>query len=206
MLLLSYLVPRLYERGYRMRIDRRGNRITSIAVPACGIAFRDICKLLAASTNLRKFGQLFNLPQEKAHFPFAALKSVADLKRPRLPVDRESWQSDLGFKSTQLDERQLQATIEEAERLFHQANCQSLGDYLETYLRLDVDILLKASQEWRRQLFRLTGLDFVDCSKYTMSSLSYTAGLKKMEADLRIGQFFPNNSQHYRLLRQGMRG
>ena len=50
------------------------------------------------------------------------------------------------------------------------------------------------------------GVDFVDAARFTISSLSYDAGLREWERRLRLGCFFPNNSQHYRLLRMGMRG
>ena len=46
----------------------------------------------------------------------------------------------------------------------------------------------------------------VGAEKFTISSLAYTAGLKHMEKNQRLGNFFPNNDQLYRLLRQGMRG
>ena len=81
-----------------------------------------------------------------------------------------------------------------------------MGDYLSTYLWLDVEILYKASQAWRKTLSSVTGLDFVQARKYTISGLSYAAGLKVWEKNLRVGCFAVNNSQIYRLLRRGMRG
>ena len=200
-LLFSYLVPRLFELGYRPRVERRGNRITSITT-RCGVTFRDVTKLLAPSMNLRKFGQLFGLEQKKAHFPFALLTGVDDLKISRLPgsADDPVWQSSLSFKKTTQEE------VDEALQLFAEAGCQNLGDYLAAYLRLDVEILHKATVSWKRQLYRVIGVDFVDARRFTISSLSYDAGLRVWESKLRVGCFFPNNSQHYRLLRRGMRG
>jgi hypothetical protein len=96
--------------------------------------------------------------------------------------------------------------IAEAQALFEEAGCKSLGDYLRAYLKLDVDILYLATQEWRRSLKRLVGIDFVESSKFTISSLSNLGGQKCLSRHLRLGNFFPNNSQHYRLLRNGMRG
>lgn len=204
MLLQQFLVPYLFEQRLRPRIEKSGNRVTTIGVSKYKIKFRDVSKLLAPSTNLRKFGKLFDLEQCKAHFPFSILQTLADLERPELPKEDACWRSELGG-STQTVE-QLAQIKSEAEELFCKANCKSVGDYLRTYLLLDVDILYKATQAWRRQLKSLTGLDFVECSKFTISSLSYTAGLKHMEKNGRIGHFFPNNSQAYRLLRLGMRG
>ena len=164
------------------------------------IVFRDVTKLLAPSTNLRSFGKLFGLEQSKAHFPFGILTSVQVLKEKRLPEDKSVWKSDLPGVPVGKKE------ISEALELFERAGCSNIGDYLEAYLRLDVLVLLQATQKWRMHLKEVIGLDFLETRKFTISSLSYTAGLKEAEARLRIGSFFPNNSQNYRLLRAGMRG
>jgi len=157
-----------------------------------------VTKLLAPSTSLDKFGKLFGLEQKKAHFPFSLLRSVKDLDIPRLPDRVEDWTSDLtGGKSFS------QADLEEAQALFAEASCTNLGDYLKAYLKLDVEILYQAAQCWRRQLSAVVGVDFVEAEKFTISSLSYYAGLKSERTQR---SFFPNNSQHYRLLRRGMRG
>jgi len=200
-LLSSYLVPHLFERGFQPRIEKKGNKIMQIRTRN-NVCFRDITKLLAPSTNLRKFGELFGLQQAKAHFPFGILNSVSVLSRPDLPADPASWESDLH----QFDAEAFSSKLSEAQALFAEAKCSNLGDYLKAYLILDVEILYHATQKWRRELKTVIGLDFVESRKFTISSLSYTAGLKNMEANLRIGSFFPNNSQHYALLRQGMRG
>ena len=176
--------------------------MTSITLRS-GIAFRDVTKMLAPSTNLRKFGRLFGLEQEKAHFPFSMLDSVEVLKtESRLPPFGDPrWKSELsgGASLTRQD-------VEAAHQLFDRAGCLNLGDYLASYLWLDVEILYKATQAWRKTLTQLIGLDFVQSKKFTISSLSYTAGLKTWETFQRIGTFAVNNSQHYRLLRRGMRG
>lgn len=208
-LLSSYLVPQLFEQGYNPQIERKGNKVSQISVSAVGISFRDVTKLLAPSTNLRNFGKLFNLEQSKAHFPFKILTGVKALEQPRLPSELEAWIDDLfkfGRGLTTQDETEVRTKMREAEKLFEEAKCQTVGDYLRHYLKLDVQILYDATQGWRRQLYQLVGIDFVASRKFTISSLSYTAGLKFAERKARIGNFFPNNSQHYRLLRQGMRG
>lgn len=204
MLLLQFLVPLLYEQKLNPRVEKKGNRVTTIAIAKAGVKFRDVSKLLAPSTNLRKFGQLFSLEQCKAHFPFGALRSVKDLERVGLPEDDSSWRSELA--GPEQSGESLARIKAEANELFRKAGCNTMGDYLKAYLILDVEILYKASQEWRRQLKSLIGMDFVECKKFTISSLSYTAGLKNMEKNRRLGHFFPNNSQMYRLLRLGMRG
>lgn len=196
----SYLVPYLFEKGYGPKMEKRGNKVSNIKTRN-GTSFRDITKLLAPSTNLRNFGKLFNLEQAKAHFPFGILTSVGVLNLPSLPSDPDSWKSDLtgGDKITR-------EQISEAQELFDSAGCRNLGDYLRAYLKLDVVILYKATQEWRKTLKTYVGIDFVETGKYTISSLSNLAGLKSSASQQHIGTFFPNNSQVYRLLRNGMRG
>jgi len=201
-LLLGHLVPILFELGHRPRLLKRGGKVTSVALK-CGVVFRDITKMLAPGTNLRKFGRLFGLEQEKAHFPFSLLSSVRVLEDvTELPPHGDpAWNSELTSGS-----RLSVQEVEDAHRLFREAGCKNLGEYLAAYLWLDVEILYRATQQWRRNLLELIGLDFVQDRKFTISSLSYTAGLKTWEGKLRIGSFAVNNSQHYRLLRKGMRG
>jgi len=199
-LLESYLVPYLFEKRFRPKLERRGNKLTTIRT-RCGITFRDVVKLLAPSTNLRSFGALFNLEQKKAHFPFGLLNSVKVLRQPSLPTNPELWKSELSGAASVGP-----AEIIEAQKLFEEANCKSVGDYLKAYLKLDVDILYLATQQWRRALKPLVGVDFVESSKFTISSLSNLGGQKCLARNLRLGNFFPNNSQNYRLLRNGMRG
>jgi hypothetical protein len=199
-LLQSYLVPHLYECKYRPKLEKRGNKVTSISTRV-GIVFRDVVKLLAPSTNLRSFGKLFDLEQAKAHFPFGILTSVESLKRVGLPDDLADWKSELtGGSGITADD------VAEAKRLYEQANCKNIGDYLAAYLKLDVDILYEATQKWRLQLKELVDVDFVEARKFTISSLSYYAGARCSVHHRQIGSFFPNNSQTYRLLRLGMRG
>ena len=201
-LLTGYLVPYLFEKGLRPRLEKSGNKVTVIKVLKCGVTFRDVMRLLSPGTSLKQFGQLFNLQQAKAHFPFGLLTGVEALSLPELPRDPEQWRSDLSTSK----EAVSQAEIDEAIGLFFQAGCKNLGDYLRTYLRLDVDILYKATQGWRRKIAEEIGVDFVQTGKFTISSLSSFAGDVNASKNLHVGQFFPNSSAVYRLLRKGMRG
>jgi hypothetical protein len=181
-------------------MEKRGNKVTQIRTNL-GVSFRDVTKLLAPSTNLRSFGKLFNLEQVKAHFPFAMLTSVKVLTRKNLPTNLKDWNSDLTGS-----EKITAAQVDEAQELYRQAGCRNLGDYLKAYLKLDVIILYKATQEWRKTLKQYVDIDFVETGKFTISSLSNLAGHKAAAIKKRIGTFFPNNSQIYNILRSGMRG
>ena len=193
-------MPHLYESKFIPKLEKKGNKVTSISTRV-GIVFRDVVKLLAPSTNLRSFGKLFDLEQAKAHFPFGLLTSVNVLKRSGLPENPEDWKSELtGGPAITVED------IQEAKALYVDAECQNLGDYLAAYLKLDVDILYLATQKWRQQLKELVDIDFVESRKFTISSLSYLAGTKCAVRNRQIGSFFPNISQMYRLLRLGMRG
>lgn len=202
-LLFQFLVPRLVELGQAPRVCKKGNRVTSI-VARSGVEFRDIARLLAPTTSLKKFGQLFGLEQAKAHFPFAYLTSVARLADDRLPTDLDLWRSEL--TGPDLTEQDLKEIVGEAQRLYDQLECKSVGDYLAGYLNLDVEILHEGALRWIATLENVLGINFIEAGKFTISSLSYTAGLKSAESRLQIGSFFPNNSQLYSVLRLGMRG
>ena len=201
-LLTNYLIPYLFEKRLNPSIEKNGNKVNVIKVKKCHVAFRDVVKLLSPGTSLKQFGQLFNLEQAKAHFPFAILTGVDSLKVPQLPSRLEDWHSDLSSSKQPLTLKD----VEEAHRLFRMSNCQNVGDYLQTYLRLDVDILYKATQGWRATIAKEIGVDFVQDAKFTISSVSNFAGDLCTSKNLQIGQFFPNSSAVYRLLRKGMRG
>jgi len=194
----------MFETKQRPKVEKRGSKVTSIR-SKIGIVFRDITKMLAPGTNLRSFGQLFNLHQEKAHFPFSYLTSVQVLKEPMLPgVEHlQAWRSELD--SSETDDK-ITKKIFEAQKLFRQSKCTSIGEYLKTYLELDVIILYKGIQEWRKALKNIIGIDFIESQNFTISSLANLAVGKSLSARRHVGLFFPNNSQNYRLLRQGMRG
>jgi len=72
-LLESYLVPYLFEKRFHPKLERRGNKLTTIRTRT-GITFRDVTKLLAPSINLRKFGDLFLLKAKKSLLSLSALK------------------------------------------------------------------------------------------------------------------------------------
>ena len=129
-LLESYLVPHLFEKKFRPKLEKAGNKVTSIRIARCHVTFRDVMKLLSPGTSLCQFGQLFNLSQEKAHFPFGLLDKVDALKIPKIPNKAEQWISDLGPQISQSE-------VDEAQKLFTATGCSDVGDYLKTYLRLD---------------------------------------------------------------------
>jgi hypothetical protein len=198
-ILFSYLAPLWYEMQLKPRVEKRGNKISSITLKT-RVTFRDITKMLAPGTDLRNFGKLFGLQQKKAHFPFSLLTSVDVLEREGLPSDPQCWESDLGGDPIDPEH------ILEAQRLYEEAGCKCLGDYLKTYLKLDVVVLYKSSLLWRKNLMELTGVDFVESRKFTISSMSNYAGTMCQAEKLRIGSFFPNNRRTYGLFKRGMRG
>jgi hypothetical protein len=217
-LLANYLIPLAYEANLSVKVQKRGTSVSSIVIEK-HIEFRDICKLLAPGINLRKFGQMYGLEQEKAFFPFSYLTSVKTLNERKLPTDIDCWKSHLGAhpvngaaNTNTLAQQEANARISAtdnmhyAQALFKASNCCSIGDYLQTYLRLDIEILYKAVQLWRQSVKHLTDVDFIDAAKHTMSSLSYYASNKFLMKKIRPGNFTVNNAQIYRLLREGMRG
>lgn len=204
MLLFQFLAPRLHELRQRPRVLKRGNKITAL-LTACGVEFRDVARLLAPSTSLRKFGELFNLEQAKAHFPFAYLTSVTKLDDTTLPYDDLSvWRSELSGE--RLTDAHVAAIQDEARAMWAALDCKNVGDYLAGYLHLDVEILYRCAVLWDRSLKEAVGVSFVELGRFTISGLSYAAGIKVQESRLAVGSFFPNNSRIYSVLRRGMRG
>ena len=201
-LLESYLVPYLFEKGLRPKLEKNGNKVAVIKVSKCGVTFRDVIKLLAPGTSLRQFGQLFNLEQAKAHFPFGLLTGLAALRQDKLPANVAEWKNDLAASKAPL----TQSDVNEALHLFEVSGCQSVGDYLKTYLRLDVDILYRATQGWRATIHDEVQVDFVQTANFTISGISNYAGDVNASRNLYVGQFFPNASPVYRILKKGMRG
>ena len=201
-LLSNYLLPYLFEKKLRPKIEKNGNKVNVIKVTKCNITFRDVVRLLAPGTSLKQFGELFKLQQAKAHFPFGILTGVEALQLPKLPDDPELWRSELSTSKESITIEDIQ----EAQKLFEQSKCQNVGDYLKTYLQLDVDILYQATQGWRSTIAAEIGVDFVQDAKFTISSISNFAGDINAASNLYVGQFFPNSSVIYRLLRKGMRG
>ena len=201
-LLQAYLVPYLFESKLNPKLEKNGNKIIAIKVNKLGITFRDVIKLLSPGTSLRQFGQLFKLKQEKAHFPFTILSGVAALNIPDLPSNLKDWHNNLSLTKEGL----TQSEVNESIKLFKQNRCQCLGDYLKIYLRLDVDILYSATQGLRQMIAKEIGIDFIQSANFTISSVSNLAGDRCAASNLQFGQFFPNNSSVYRLLRKGMRG
>ena len=200
-LLETYIIPLLFEQQLRPKIDKKGNKISIIRAKN-GIQFRDITKMLAPSTNLRSFGKLFNLPIEKGHFPFKILTNVQSLSAPSLPAAVEMWKSDLTGNANAI----TQNDVNEALQFYNDSNFQTVGDYLQHYLILDVQILHQATNLWRKRLKQVIGLDFIDIQKFTISSLSSYAGAHTLAMHHKPGWFFPNNNQMYALLKRGMRG
>jgi len=183
---------------------KRGNKITAILTRS-GVEFRDVARLLAPSTSLRKFGQLFGLEQAKAHFPFSYLTSVERLADASLPYDNlDVWRSELSGEK--LTDEQVGAIVAEAKTMWDALGCKSVGDYLAGYLHLDVEILYRGAVLWNKTLKEAVGLSFVELGRFTISGLSYAAGIKVQEKRSALGSYFPNNARMYAVLRRGMRG
>lgn len=200
-LLETYLIPLLFEQQLRPKIEKKGNKVSIIRTKN-GIQFRDITKMLAPSTNLRSFGKMFNLDIEKGHFPFKILTHVQSLWLPNLPSQLDLWKSELTGNKNAVTKKE----VEEAITFYNQSGFTSVGQYLQHYLVLDVQILQQATNHWRKRLLKIIGLDFVDIQKFTISSLSSYAGAHTLALHKKTGWFFPNNSQMYALLKRGMRG
>ena len=204
-LLEGYILPLLYERKMKPELEKKGEKVTRIKCKN-GVEFRDVTKLLAPNTNLRSFGELFNLPVSKGYFPFHILNSVQSLLRPSLPATESEWESTLltsNLGKPKLTQNEIDVILKDYEDL----KFQNVGEYLKHYLKDDVRILYQATNLWRIRLKGvLHSVDFMDIAKYTISGLSSFASSNRSAQRQSFGWFFPNNTQHYALLKKGMRG
>lgn len=197
--LQSYLLPLFFELKLAPKMEKSGNKVVTISTRG-GISFRDITKLLSPGTSLRQFAKTTNLTMEKSYFPFSLLTGFESLQIASLPSRAEDWKSDLTGPAV------TQAEVDHSIELFVSSGCRNLGEYLRVYLLLDVEILFRAIVVWRRYLKKHVNVDFIESAKFTISSLSHLAGQRSLAQMRAVGNFFPNNSQVYRLLKRGMRG
>ena len=182
-----------YARETRRRaisLHREGSRIRYIKV--AGVRIAEIKRLLSPGSSLARFAKTCNLVESKMIFPFDLFKSSSFLSEPRLPALASEWVNALNPDSVP-----DQSEVDAVQLEFDERGYQCVGDYLRAYLRLDVVILLKCSVALKREYYRILGLDFVECCKYTVSSLSALGAQTFLFRNRRVGQFFVNHSRMY---------
>jgi hypothetical protein len=190
-ILCSNLCTYAKEHGRKtIRMHREGGKIRWMTID--GLRIAEIKRLLPPGMSLAALAKTCGLEESKGIFPFDRFTDLKFLREPRLPKDCADWASSLnpGRGPTQ-DE------VDRALREFEDSKFESVGDYLEHYLGLDVIILQKAIIAMKREYYDILGLDFVEYNKFTVSSLSASGAQHSLARAGRIGQFFPNHSRMY---------
>jgi hypothetical protein len=190
-LLAGRLCTYAKEKGCRnIKMTRNGGKITSLIID--GLRIGEIKRLLSPGTSLAGLAKTVGIPESKASFPFQMFTSEAYLREKRLPEKSEQWQSDLspGKKITQEE-------VDEIQKLYDLLGFKNVGDYLVHYLKLDCVILQKCIAAMHEKFYQCIELDFVECSKFTVSSLSSLAVQTFLSRNKRPGFFFPNHARMY---------
>jgi hypothetical protein len=192
-LLCSRLVTYAKESGRaHVRLQKEGSKVRYLVLESVRIA--EIKRLVGPGTSLDSLAKTCGVaPAGKQFpFPFDLFVDRAFLERPALPADAASWASALAP-----DKAPTQADVDAALAFYSARGFGRVGDYLEHYLRLDVDLLLASAVALSREYYRVLGLCFVDSRKYTVSSLSAAGAQTFLARNKRPGAFFPNHARTY---------
>jgi hypothetical protein len=173
----------------RISMNRQGGKINCLMID--GIRIAEIKKLVAPGTSLEKLAKTCGLKESKAMFPFDKFTSPDYLLEKKLPESCQDWKSSLNPKAPS------QADVDKALELFTSRGFKTVGDYLKYYLKLDVIILQKCILSLLAKYYEKQGIDFVECCKFTVSSLSSMSAQLYLARHKRIGMFFVNHRRIY---------
>ena len=187
----SKIITYAKETGKKgVSLHREGSKIRFIKVGGVWIA--EIKRLLSPGSSLSRLARTCNLVESKMIFPFDRFTSPAFLQERRLPAFASAWSNELNP-----DASPTQQDVDSALAEFESHGDSCVGSYLKRYLRLDVIILLKSVVALKKEYYAILGLDFVECCKYTVSSLSALGAQSFLFRSKRVGQFFVNHSRMY---------
>jgi hypothetical protein len=147
-------------------------------------------KLLAPGFSLSSLAATCGIPEEKQIFCFDKLTSRAFLDEPRLPSSASEWTSALGKAPSQSE---VDAALADFDRL----GCSRVKDFLVSYLKNDVVVLLHSMVKLNRSFHSTLGLHPVDSNRLTVSSLATNACQAFLSARKRPAQHFVNDAFKY---------
>ena len=201
-LLHKHLAASLKGRGFKKPLNtiKRDSKILRLSIPTTGIRFVDICDHIGPGSSLASFAKMTNQKEEKMIFPFSAFDSLDFLKREHLPTDKSEWFNDLKHEQTP------DADIEKAHADFTRIGAKNIGDYLKSYLRIDVELLGKGVITYFRSLFDKYEVHSLDIDATTISSYSSYLFQHHLMKNKRIATFSPNLLPLYGCLRSASTG
>ena len=141
----------------------------------------------------REKPELFELEKQKGVFPYDYKDYLDKLKERRLPPKEQFYSKLTGKHIT--DEQFTHAL-----RVWHAADCKTLGEYSDLYLLVDVLVLTDVFEHFRkrtRQTHKLDPLWYV-----TAPALSWDAALRQSEVKLDL----ITNYNMYLMIEKGIRG
>ena len=129
-LLHKHIASYYKEKGQTKPLDliKKDSRIQKMKLRS-GIVFLDICDLIGPGNSLAKFSKLTGQEEVKMVFPFSCFTSIDFLNKTSLPSSMEAWFNDLKNEFTPEDE------IKRAQDDFRKLGVQTVGEYLEAYLK-----------------------------------------------------------------------
>lgn len=135
---------------------------------------------------------------KKGIYPYDYMTTVDKFSETRLPPRRE-------FKSIldcETDDEELATKYEEAKVAWTFFRCQTLGDYHDIYLRLDVHLLADVFEAYRQQALDDYGLDPANGIFLSLPNFSWFAMLKS--TGVRLEQLV--DPDMYQMIEKGKRG
>ena len=160
--------------------------------------------LSSLAQNLQTFPETENLKlsypnltdaliKRKGVFPYAYFDSMSKLDETSLPsIDK--FKNDLSGENCSLED------YSHAQLAWSQFNCQTFGDYMIAYLKLDVYLLTDIFQEFRRVALEEDKLDPVHF--ISLPAMSFRSALKMTKETIHLLQ----DPEMYNLFERGIRG
>ena len=201
-LLHKTLAASLKERGFKKPLHtiKRDSRILRLSIPRTGIHFVDICDHLGPGFSLASFAKLTNQQEEKMIFPFSAFDSLDFLKEPELPTEKSKWFNDL--KNEQISD----SDIEQAHADFKRIGAKNIGDYLKSYLKIDVELLGRGVITYFSSFLEKFNVHPLDVDATTIASYSSYLFQHHLMQNKRIAMFSPNLLPLYGCLKSASTG
>jgi hypothetical protein len=128
------------------------------------VLFLDSCNLI--STKLSEFGGMFQLDQGKEIMPY----NVYTTKN----IEQRYIDLDLILEHIKEDDReQFYANIKKWNCFDAETNCVDIIDYSEAYCRIDVSVLKKGFEKFRKWIYEITSLDVKNYCSIASLGLDY---------------------------------
>ena len=140
-----------------------------------------------------EFKDLFYLANQKGCCPYDFIDSFEKLKQKTLPTKEQFYNK---LNDTNISEEDY----ERVKLVWKEFNCKNLGEYLNTYLRIDVGMLCDIFENFRTSMMKTHKLDpahFISLPGYLWNAALFHSGVKlELLTDI----------SHHLLIERGIRG